>query len=106
MKRSRGFTLVEMTVVIAIITILLSLLLPAINYAREAARKIQCSSNLQQIGLGLRTYSLTYKAFPPGYVYGPIEAATSTGSTPTHGPSTRIFDRWVLTPPKPPSTRC
>jgi prepilin-type N-terminal cleavage/methylation domain-containing protein len=79
-RRRLGFTLIELLVVIAIIAVLIALLLPAVQSAREAARRVQCVNNLKQLGLGLMNYESTNSVLPPPQVL--LSSATS-GTTAT-----------------------
>jgi prepilin-type N-terminal cleavage/methylation domain-containing protein/prepilin-type processing-associated H-X9-DG protein len=82
-----AFTLVELLVVIAIIGILIALLLPAVQAAREAGRRTQCGSNMHQVAIALLNYEETHKTFPPAMVYDP-------GENPAHTIKHRV--NWLI----------
>lgn len=79
-RRTRGFTLIELLVVIAIIAILIALLLPAVQQAREAARRTQCKNNLKQLALALHNYESTHSTFPPSRLEPNVEIEDNPGN--------------------------
>ncbi len=85
LSERRAFTLIEILVVIAIIGVLLAVLLPAVQSAREAARRIQCTNNLKQIGLAVHNYESIYRGFPPSAVFQELASINTNSSWSIHG---------------------
>ena len=95
----RGFTLVELLVVITIIGILMSLLLPAVQSARESARKVQCSNNIRNLGLALNNYHTSFRIFPPSSVWKTGWSASKPIldlANLSKNPNSELAENWVI----------
>jgi prepilin-type N-terminal cleavage/methylation domain-containing protein len=100
MRRRDGFSLVELLVVMAILALLVGMLMPAIQAARESARQAQCRNRLRQIGIALVDYETTHGLFPPGYVTTVVKETPPTApATPPGTPNPSGIRRWDAPPP-------
>ena len=78
MKRKKHFTLIELLVVIAIIAILAAMLLPALQQARETAKKIKCENNIKQVSMAFQNYAMDFKGFAPAHYYAKFKGGTNS----------------------------
>jgi prepilin-type N-terminal cleavage/methylation domain-containing protein/prepilin-type processing-associated H-X9-DG protein len=98
MRRRLGFTLVELMVVIVIMAMLMALLLPGLQYAREAARSTRCANNLKQLGLGCLNYERAHGGLPPASIFPKYITSNPNINVATLADSSRVGWLWLILP--------